>query len=140
MLRPVASLLEDMGFSCLARELPYFYNTVDIFATGRDGNVAVEMKVTRWKKAIRQARIYQLFADKVYLSMPSTYANRPPKDLLRSLGIGLVAVEFVSLRPLVGKAIVLVDAKESPILKPHHAKMMATKAHRMGRMRWHRVE
>lgn len=139
MVRPVASLLHDLGFAHVTREVPYFYSVVDLFGTGATGNVAVEMKLTRWQKAISQARIYQLFARRVYVSMPAAYADRPARDVLRDTGIGLIAVEFTSLRPLVGTAVVLVEAKDSAILKPHHAEMMAEKAQRLGRKKWHRV-
>jgi len=139
MLRPVASLLRELGFSSLTRELPYFYSVVDVFAVGAGGTVAVEMKWTRWQKAIKQARIYQLFARRVYLSMPDSYARRPPKALLRDLGIGLISVQFESLCPVVGTGVVVVEAADSPIFKPHHAAMMVEKAERLGRKKCHRV-
>jgi hypothetical protein len=139
LLRPVSLFLKELGFSNQVREIPYFYNVVDVFGIGTEGNVAVEMKLRRWRKAIKQARVYQLFAHKVYISMPIEYASRPPRDLLLKLGIGLIAIEFTSLRPLIGNAILLLDAIDSQILKSNHAAMMEEKAQQYRRKKWHKV-
>jgi len=140
MVRPVASLLREMGFGFVVREIPYFYSAVDVFGVNDFHCAAIELKVTRWQKGIRQARIYQLFAHKAYICMPMNYTSRPPRELLQKLGIGLIAVEFARLRPILGAAMVLLEAQDSPILKPRHAAMMADKAQRLGKKTSHRVE
>jgi len=57
-----------------------------------DEIVAVEVKLKDWRKAIRQALVYQLSAKKVYIAMYHKYANKVQDRILEKYGIGLISV------------------------------------------------
>ncbi len=51
--------------------------------------VAIEVKLSNWKRAFLQANRYKSFADKVYVAMPESKAHLVNIDLLKKHGIGL---------------------------------------------------
>jgi hypothetical protein len=57
------------------------------------GIVAVEVKQTRWREALLQARRYTFFADQTYVAVWSETAARVDRTLLREHRIGLIGVE-----------------------------------------------
>jgi hypothetical protein len=89
--------------------------------------VAVEVKLHRWRDAVRQANAYLSFANHAYVALPyRTIKSAVPKlrDACRQAGVGLLAVDHrhseVVLRsprhqPLSPKWVLLV-AKTSPIM------------------------
>lgn len=75
--------------------------------------VAVELKQTRWREAILQARRYTYFADRTYVAVWNGTAELIDRRLLYRFRLGLIGVER-------DHAEVLVDA---PRRKPRHEKM-----------------
>ncbi len=140
MLKPVAALLAAWGCDLVVREVPYFVSRVDLLGICESGNVAVELKVRKWRIALKQARIRQLFAPLVYIAMPQEYVNRVLQPVLADVGVGLIAVAFRKLRPVTADCHVVLHAEESPILKDNHCVMMSTRARALGAKRWHRIE
>ncbi len=56
--------------------------------------VAIEAKVSDWRKAIAQAGRNQLFSHRSFVALPSAVAERASEaDSLRNLGLGVLAVE-----------------------------------------------
>ncbi len=55
--------------------------------------VAVEVKQTRWREAIIQARRYTFFADQTYIAVWNGSANLVDRKMLYRHRIGLIAVE-----------------------------------------------
>jgi hypothetical protein len=51
-----------------------------------------EVKLSSWSRAIRQARIYKLCCDQVYLVIPSVKVSESIKSRCLAEGIGLVAI------------------------------------------------
>lgn len=72
--------------------------------------IAVELKLTEWKKAYRQAKVYQIAADYVYVGMPEEYVHRAVtnKSYFDDLGIGVLSIN--------GVATEVIEAKKSEIL------------------------
>lgn len=75
----------------------YFHRRrVDIIFRGPDDLIAIEVKVRDWKKAIKQAAIYQLFADYSYIAMPHKFISKLDTKGVRSYfeitGIGLILI------------------------------------------------
>lgn len=68
------------------------YAKVDGFIPVSKEVVAIEAKVSDWKKGAIQAKRYTLFANRVFLAIDSRYAHRVNEDLLRRHGIGLISV------------------------------------------------
>lgn len=55
--------------------------------------IAIEAKLTNWKRAFLQANRYKSFADKVYIAMPENKSHLVDKDLLTSHGVGLFSFD-----------------------------------------------
>lgn len=51
--------------------------------------VAIEAKLTDWRRGILQANRYKSFADKVYLALPERSAHLVNLDMLNDLNVGL---------------------------------------------------
>lgn len=92
MYEPVRNFLINGKLEC-HREVPMYSRRIDVVGISKDySNItAVEMKVRDWKKALRQANLYRLCADYVYVAM---YYKHIPRDLesFRSKGIGVFEV------------------------------------------------
>jgi hypothetical protein len=71
--------------------------------------VAIEAKVSDWRKGAIQAKRYRWFADRVYLAISARYEHRVQRDLLQKHGIGLLSVEKDCVTELLS----------SPVLAPH---------------------
>jgi hypothetical protein len=54
--------------------------------------IAVEVKIKEWRRAVRQALVYQLSAKKVYVAMPHKYASKVQYRVLEKYGVGLISI------------------------------------------------
>lgn len=54
--------------------------------------VAIEAKLENWQAGIKQARRYQLFANRVYLALQDSYCHRPDLHRFEKNNIGLLSV------------------------------------------------
>ncbi len=95
MLQPVSAFLEMIGCYVVLPELKFVDRGIDLYGvTSSPDSVtyAVELKLTRWQKALRQAYIYQLCCDFSYVALPlSTVANVDLSQFELS-GVGLLSV------------------------------------------------
>lgn len=57
---------------------------------------AVEAKVDNWRAGLRQAMIYRICANHVFIAVDQRFADRMDFDTLRSYGIGAIAVNGVA--------------------------------------------
>ncbi len=94
LLNPVANYLRRKGYRHQRPEVGFFEHRMDLYAYSDRGQVslAVELKLRRWRCALRQALLYQLCSDRVLIAMPEAVIGCIDKDLLRSHGVGLLAV------------------------------------------------
>lgn len=82
-------------------ELRITHNRVDIvfFEETKDLQggfiVAVEAKIKDWRKAIRQSYRNRLFADRVYVALPSEYASSAITNIaeFRRASVGLIVLD-----------------------------------------------
>lgn len=79
-------------FQLVVREVPFISGTADVVALDESKIVAVEVKLRDFRRAIRQAQKHFLFADQVYVALPTDLANRLDWNTDFSGGIGLLAV------------------------------------------------
>jgi len=94
--------LKAMGMKT-AREVSIESKRIDIVAYDGSELMAVEVKVSNWKRAFQQALTYRFGADRVYIAMAEEYIHRVDRKLLESYGIGLISM---------GKSVkVMLDAK-----------------------------
>ena len=75
-------------------ELPFYQHRIDLYgySAETDCTVAVELKLRKWRRALKQALVYQLCSDYVYIAVPATTAKRVDIKELSNYGIGLLAV------------------------------------------------
>lgn len=113
LLNPVMGYIKRNGFRIHGMELPFYQRSVDIYGFSRttDKTIAIELKLHKWKKAFRQALIYQLCADEAYIAMPQKYTSRVDFDLLSEHGIGLISVSEA------GRCRKLIEAKQSLVVR-----------------------
>jgi len=110
LTKPVVDYFSNQGY-IVKREIKIGFHKADIVAFKKENVVAVELKLKDWKKAIIQAKNYQLGADYVYIAVPlmrSYNVLRKAKHKLEEDGIGLLVVNEKTSK--VGK---LIDASKS---------------------------
>lgn len=103
---PVRRFLNREGYDRIIRELPFFDRSIDVYgvAWGDEAKtadaaktIAVELKLSKWQKALHQAALYQLCSDYSYVAMPKKIAQAliERKDF-RMAGVGILAVDTAS--------------------------------------------
>lgn len=108
---------------CFA-EVPFFGKHIDlVFIDDSTKTIcAVEVKLSDWRSALRQASLNQLFACYSYAAFPAQIAERLAKvgeEIFREHGVGLISVSDKS-------RILLPAAKSRYIYKGHRAKVRKT--------------
>ena len=100
LVKPVVDYFKDKGF-IIKREIRIGFNKADLVCFKEKRVVAVELKLKDWKKAIVQAKNYQLGADYVYLAFPlmkSYNVLKKAENVLKNEGIGLIVVNEESTK------------------------------------------
>jgi hypothetical protein len=92
----VARWLVDQGFSCW-RDVSYLGRWIDLYAQDRVGNtIAVELKVTDWRRALAQARLARPSATQTYIGLWAPYIHRAETEeaceALEGADVGLLSV------------------------------------------------
>jgi len=116
LLSPVAAYFGRKGFRWQQPEMRFYDRRIDLYAFSRtdDIAVAVELKLHRWRYAMKQALLYQLCSDFVYIALPSVWIKSVRVDLLSEYGIGLVSVDAkMHCRQVV-------PAKASSVVRPRY--------------------
>ncbi len=94
LIKPVENYLKNEGY-IVKREVRIGYCRADIVGFKKNMVLSVELKLNDWKKAIMQAKNYQLGSDYVYLAFPLQKifnVLRKAELILRKEGIGLLAI------------------------------------------------
>ena len=94
LIKPVVDYFKKQGY-VVKREVRIGFCRADIVAFKDNKVTAVELKLNEWKKAIVQAKNYQLGTDYVYLAFPlmkSYNVLRKTEAILEKEGIGLLTV------------------------------------------------
>jgi hypothetical protein len=84
---------QDMKFTTV-REVPLFENRIDLVIYNRrlTSIIAVEVKVDKWFRALQQAVLYRMCADKVYVALSEEFVHRVDMPLMEKYGVGLLSV------------------------------------------------
>src|SRR5207249_1486758 len=90
------------GFRAIA-EVPVDGRSADLVAISDDAMVAVELKISRWREALRQAIAYQVWAPEAYVALPfrNAHAAARHRDRFEAEGVGLLAVLEADVRTFV---------------------------------------
>ena len=110
LFKPVSDYYKNQGY-VVKREVKIGYCRADIVAFRDDIVTAVELKLQNWKKAIIQAKNYQLGADYVYVAFPlmkSYSILRKAEFNLKSNGIG-----FLIINDKTSKVCKIIEARKS---------------------------
>lgn len=100
LYKPVLSLFAP-NYDVIA-EVPFSRKRVDLVFKNENGStlIAVELKLSNWKKALSQAATNQLFADFSYVAIANgTRASKMDQDVVKwfhRLGVGLIVVNEVA--------------------------------------------
>lgn len=94
LVAPVARFARRKGFRLQAVELQFYEHRIDLygFSLRKNETVAIELKLTKWRRALEQALLYQLCSDLVYIAMPERSARKVDMAELKNRGIGLITV------------------------------------------------
>jgi hypothetical protein len=113
LIKPVVSFLKKNSFSNCVEELSFYDHRIDIYGFSKKVNqtVAVELKLTKWQKAIKQALVYQLCSDLVYIAMPFRNILKLNLIELEKYGIGLIVVKSK------GECTAVLKAKKSEVIR-----------------------
>lgn len=90
-------LIEYLRDTCIryAWQVPALGGRIDFVGVKASYEViAIEAKTSNWRLAMKQAKRYQLIADKVYIALPQPVATRVSKnrEKFKITGIGLISV------------------------------------------------
>jgi len=131
LAKPVLAYLRRRGFPDLATELPFYEHRIDVYGYSRrrDLSIAVELKLTQWRRAFHQALLYQLCADIAFLAMPHRMGMRIDLGLLEANGIGLIAVADD------GSCSQRLAPKPSDVVRPHYKRTYAAIAKEVSKCR-----
>ena len=112
LIKPVSDYFRKQGYK-VKYEIKIGFCRADLLAFKKDEVIAVELKLKDWKKAIIQAKNYQLAVDYVYLAFPLFKVYnilRKAEYIFKKEGIGLLIIKEHSCE--VSK---IIDAKPSKI-------------------------
>lgn len=75
-----------------AREVRMLSKFIDLVAYNPidEGLIAIEAKLSGWRRAFQQAMTYRICADSVYIAIPAGISHRVDMELLKMYGIGLI--------------------------------------------------
>ncbi len=95
LLKPVCRLFPKL---VPVTEFPFKGKLIDVLfikrKTGKGNLIAIELKIKKWKKAMRQAAVYQLFAHKVYIALPNDRLNDRVLETVTNQGIGVISIDL----------------------------------------------
>lgn len=95
LLAPLAKYYMDKGYRAFA-EVKFSSRWIDVYLVNEETNesIAIELKLANWKKAYKQAKVYPLVADFVFVGMPKEFIHRAldKKDWFHETGIGLLSI------------------------------------------------
>lgn len=95
LIKPVKQYFIKKGFTVF-HEIRIGFCRADIVAINDDTVIAVELKLSDWKKALIQVRNYQLAAGYVYIAVPLKKVDlilKRAAEQLQKEGIGLLSVD-----------------------------------------------
>jgi hypothetical protein len=110
LIKPVEIFLKSKGYK-VRKEIRIGYCIADLVGFKKKSVVSVELKLDNWKKAIIQAKNYQLGSDYVYIAFPLQKTFKilnKAKYTLTNEGIGLLSINEKS-----NKVNIIMKAKKS---------------------------
>lgn len=93
LLAPIKRLFPQHQY-VVRSEVPFNGKSIDVLAMDRKTRrlIAIELKVRKWRKALRQAAVYQLCANRVYVALWHKHVNPENLELISSYGLGVIEI------------------------------------------------
>jgi hypothetical protein len=93
LFNPVIKLFQKKT-SIIVKEVPFYRKSIDIIILDKKTKqiIAIELKVNKWKKALRQAFVYQMCSNKVFVALWHKHVNAECINTFNKYGIGLIEV------------------------------------------------
>jgi hypothetical protein len=95
LFKPVYDYFKSQGYT-INYEIRIGFCRADIVAFKKEEAIGVELKINNWKKAIIQAKNYQLGCDYTYIAFPLNRVFnilRRAEHILKKEGIGLLVIK-----------------------------------------------
>ena len=92
----VCNHFRNIGYE-VKREVRLESKFMDIVAK-KEKTIAIEVKVSDWKRAFQQALTYRFGADFVYVAMPEQVIHRIDSEAFEEKGIGILSIGGESVR------------------------------------------
>lgn len=92
MTAPLRRLFPAARFAMLT-EVPFNGKSIDVLLLDKKTRrlIAVELKLNKWLKALRQAAAYQLCAHAVYVGLPEERLNGENSAVISGHGLGVIS-------------------------------------------------
>ena len=115
LVDPVIRYFAHQSYTRHECELQFYDYRMDVYGfSSRLGlTVAIELKLFKWRRALKQALPYQLCADLVYLAMPKDSIRLVDLSELQYHNIGLIAVGTERCREIL-------SAERTFLVRPHY--------------------
>jgi hypothetical protein len=122
LMLPVSNYLREIGCEPVVPELKFFDRGIDVYGIKGSGRhritFAVELKLTKWSRALQQAATYQLCCDYSYVAMPLRATLTLDLAVFKAAGIGVLCVRSDGT---VGE---MLRASRSPETRRHYVRAM----------------
>jgi hypothetical protein len=123
LIEPVVNYLRSIGCEQVVAELKFLDRGIDVYGVKTSGRktttYAVELKLTKWTRALQQAAIYQLCSDFSYIAMPWKSVQSLDLRIFREAGVGVL---FIRPDGTVGE---MLSAKRSLETRKHYVDAMS---------------
>lgn len=96
LIDPVSLYLRRRGFREIGNEVPFYEYKIDLYGYSPKASlsIALELKLTNWRKALHQTLIYQLTADWVFAAFPAYTVKKDVISQFSEVGVGLISVNI----------------------------------------------
>lgn len=86
--------LSKDGYTCYS-EVPMLSRLIDVVGIHQRNEtiIAIELKLSAWKKAMSQAMVYRLVADYSYIGMPTNAIRNVEIEKFKDFGIGIIEID-----------------------------------------------
>lgn len=121
LLAPIKRLFPQRHY-VVRSEVPFNGKSIDVLAMDRKTRrlIAIELKVDKWRKALRQAAVYQLCANRVYVGLWHKHVNPQNLGLISSYGLGVIAIAPDARTKL--KATIVSEPRRKALLNKNYAR------------------
>lgn len=123
LVEPVVDYLRGIGCDQIVPEQQFFDRGIDVYGIKSSGRrtvtYAVELKLTKWTRALQQAATYQLCCDFSYIAMPLKRVLSLDLSIFREAGVGVL---FIRPDGTVGE---MLEAQRSLETRRHYVEAMS---------------